>query len=872
MSSTAKKNAELQDWVVEAGEVQLDSPEPVEVVQKVRDYDVGTPASLGTAQNSQNSFGRGGPASSSTAEYDMNWGPDYPATPTSQAASLQREAQEQRQGQTLHGATPTQEVEYQTSASKRATSWDRPNDVLATSRKDSIISSSPAGGAASSMSGLVTSSSFNIDDMFDAAGSSARGRNKSHSNSSKSAQPPRSDNPAILTSAGGTTRAIPAVQKSRREADTKALDAVFLSRRENDESIEVAGEKRNYVEKGRGLQEQPALLDPSQNHGGNGTPTGSARDEISPGHARKGSAGVKMATAESGGHQHRGELQQVALDANRNEKTLTHEEHAADVDVVPKGGSEMQQHDLLDDRGQLHSSVQRTHTGVAARTTGATTFSEQRASTADKTRTTLSPILLNPATVGARPASATFEQQIEQYSDHAMLSATSTSTTTLRTKHYTSEEQDFIRAGKGDLMNKDQRVDELQAEEQLWILADDPMLEEEQGPLQPSLVFPSGVVPGGAAASLGEQTTAASRDGFLGTSTAEQNENHQESGLLLDNNNLFAGPLQKSSDQQGDHDRSQDEEQEGTSNKMSNLYNAAQLYAEYNRNLEVWRMLLIDFFRFRHKNPEKVKELVRRGLPECLRGSIWQKLAQSRELQWKYPRNLYEYLKQVPSAPCEPDIRRDTNRTFPKHVLYCDRQGVGQQQLLHVLRAYSIFNPEVGYCQGMGFIAGLLLCYLPEEAAFFMLVSLLENYRMSGLFKPNLPLLSKYFFQLNLLIRMHLPKLHDHLQLNSVEPTMYASQWFMTVCIYQFRYSTVCRVWDIFLAEGVKIIFRVALALLKLNQESLLQCGFEDILQVLKLAPAQTETELLIQTALGIKLKASVLKDLEQEFLKSGQK
>ena len=54
-----------------------------------------------------------------------------------------------------------------------------------------------------------------------------------------------------------------------------------------------------------------------------------------------------------------------------------------------------------------------------------------------------------------------------------------------------------------------------------------------------------------------------------------------------------------------------------------------------------------------------------------------------------------------------------------------------------------------------------------------------------------------------------------------------------------------------------------------LNQDNLLLCGFEDILQLLKLAPAQTETETLIQTALSIKLKASVLKDLEQEFLKS---
>lgn len=74
--------------------------------------------------------------------------------------------------------------------------------------------------------------------------------------------------------------------------------------------------------------------------------------------------------------------------------------------------------------------------------------------------------------------------------------------------------------------------------------------------------------------------------------------------------------------------------------------------------------------------------------------------------------------------------------------------------------------------------------------------------------------------------------------------------------------------WDIFLGEGVKIIFRIALGILKLNQELLLSQGFEEILQVLKESPAQLDSESLIQTALGIKLKAAVLKDLEAAFLK----
>mmetsp|Transcript_46601 Transcript_46601/g.92699 ORF Transcript_46601/g.92699 Transcript_46601/m.92699 type:complete len:143 (-) Transcript_46601:331-759(-) len=138
---------------------------------------------------------------------------------------------------------------------------------------------------------------------------------------------------------------------------------------------------------------------------------------------------------------------------------------------------------------------------------------------------------------------------------------------------------------------------------------------------------------------------------------------------------------------------------------------------------------------------------------------------------------------------------------------------------------------------------------------------------MAGLFMMNLPLLNKYFFQLQRLLGMHMPLLYNHLAQQGVEPTMYASQWFMTVCIYNFPFSTVVRVWDIFLAEGVKIIFRIALALLKLNQEVLLNESFEQILQTLKQAPSRQDSDSLIQVALSIKLKNKTLKDIESEWL-----
>lgn len=202
--------------------------------------------------------------------------------------------------------------------------------------------------------------------------------------------------------------------------------------------------------------------------------------------------------------------------------------------------------------------------------------------------------------------------------------------------------------------------------------------------------------------------------------------------------------------------------------------------------------------------------------------------------------------------------------------MYRDKHAFGQNSLLSVLRAYSVFNPEVGYCQGMGFICGLLLMYMDEEDAFLMLVTLLEDYRMAGLFQPGLPLLNKYFFQLRRLIGDQLPRVSRHLQEQGVEPTMYASQWFMTVCIYKFPFESVCRIWDIFLSEGVKIVFRVALAILKISEEALLRETFEGVLNIIKLGPTRIEPNKLIDTALSIKLKNERLHELEKEYATRG--
>lgn len=53
-----------------------------------------------------------------------------------------------------------------------------------------------------------------------------------------------------------------------------------------------------------------------------------------------------------------------------------------------------------------------------------------------------------------------------------------------------------------------------------------------------------------------------------------------------------------------------------------------------------------------------------------------------------------------------------TGRTFPNHTYFMSPFGPGQLALYNLLKAYSLLDPEVGYCQGLCFVAGVLLLHV----------------------------------------------------------------------------------------------------------------------------------------------------------------
>lgn len=284
------------------------------------------------------------------------------------------------------------------------------------------------------------------------------------------------------------------------------------------------------------------------------------------------------------------------------------------------------------------------------------------------------------------------------------------------------------------------------------------------------------------------------------------------------------------------------------------------------KQLLKWQVMIEDWQWFISNQPDKVRFYVRMGIPDCMRGTVWQMMAGSVELQVSN-KGCYQDLLRRPANSLDSDIIRDISRTFPKHICFRERHGLGQRSLFNVLKAYCDYHPIVGYCQGMGFICALLLVYMDEESTFWLLHRLITDYGMEGLYKEGLPDVARHFYVLERLLQIYTPNLYDHMKSENMDPTMYASQWFMTLFSCNFPFNTVLRIWDIYFAEGMIIVYRVSLALLKKAEADLLSLSLEEMLEYLKVVPKSVrDDDSLIRDALAIDLTDQKLSQINKEF------
>jgi hypothetical protein len=130
----------------------------------------------------------------------------------------------------------------------------------------------------------------------------------------------------------------------------------------------------------------------------------------------------------------------------------------------------------------------------------------------------------------------------------------------------------------------------------------------------------------------------------------------------------------------------------------------------------------------------KLRERIRKGIPNDQRARAWYHLSGASKWEALYPdpsSALSDF--SAMSHRTRDEIDRDIDRTYPKHIIFAEPDSGGDRSgsiaLRNILHWYAQLDQEVGYCQGMGFLAGLFVIYLGEKRAFYVFCACMQNIR-----------------------------------------------------------------------------------------------------------------------------------------------
>ncbi|KHJ46764.1 TBC domain protein [Trichuris suis] len=264
------------------------------------------------------------------------------------------------------------------------------------------------------------------------------------------------------------------------------------------------------------------------------------------------------------------------------------------------------------------------------------------------------------------------------------------------------------------------------------------------------------------------------------------------------------------------------------------------------------------------KSTKRVKELWENGLPPCVRGRVWQlaignDLNVTEDLFHIFLNRARERLSTCPKRGSAGDgesseppeelngecanhegtvelIHLDVARTFPTLGIF-QKGGPFYDLLLSILSAYACYRPDVGYVQGMSFVAAVLLLNLDHFEAFVAFCNLLNRPTLLAFFRVQQSDMERYFSAYDTYFKLSLPNLHTHFVNLDVRPELYLIDWLYTLFARSLPLEITCRVWDLFLRDGDLYLFDTALGVLCTYESTLLTMDFDRVVQFLTRLP-----------------------------------
>ena len=253
-------------------------------------------------------------------------------------------------------------------------------------------------------------------------------------------------------------------------------------------------------------------------------------------------------------------------------------------------------------------------------------------------------------------------------------------------------------------------------------------------------------------------------------------------------------------------------------------------------------------------NNRELKELIRFGIPQPFRKELWKNMIQKLilktqiDLDESYYKNVIE-LAQGQTAAVK-QVQLDLLRTLPNNKHFKREGSEGINKLNRILLAYSYHNPRIGYCQGINRIAAILLLLLDEFDAFLGMVAIIDVIMPQDYYSNKLLDSQADQRVFNDLLSEKIPRLYSFLQREKLDISLITFNWFFTVFVDSFPPDVMLLIWDCFLSEGSKILFRFALAFFKMHEEKLLQFSPTNYFKLVKeLSESTFDSRRLCHTA-----------------------
>uniref|UniRef100_G1TQ56 Rab-GAP TBC domain-containing protein n=1 Tax=Oryctolagus cuniculus TaxID=9986 RepID=G1TQ56_RABIT len=275
------------------------------------------------------------------------------------------------------------------------------------------------------------------------------------------------------------------------------------------------------------------------------------------------------------------------------------------------------------------------------------------------------------------------------------------------------------------------------------------------------------------------------------------------------------------------------------------------------RRIQKWIKMIKNHSKYR--GSDKFQRRIYKGIPAQVRGKVW---AVMLEVDKRKAQNAGKYAEMKELARLGAThfhhIDSAIAWTFRNHLMFRERYGMNQQALFHILMAYSVYNPEVGYSQGLSHVVALLLMYMPEEDAFWALVQLMESrkHAMHGFYKPNTPKLERFQQHLGLIVHRVLPSLEKHLEKEGVCLEDSTTHWYIQCFLDGVPFPLALRIWDIYILEGEHVLPAMAYTALKIHNKRLLKMPRDHLREFLQVTLKQAWS--LSEDAVIRQLRASM--------------